>query len=65
MQDLARLLVGVGIVGRALERGERAQRRARESGRAGGTCSAVISESRPNSAWKRPGSPSSTGGVDA
>ena len=46
-------------------------RRARAASRAprpaasGSTCSEQISESRPNSAWKRPGSPASTGGDEA
>src|SRR6266536_2654221 len=33
------------------------------AGRTGSTCRAKINESRPNSAWKRPGSPSSTGSI--
>ena len=43
----------------------RAASRARSPGRSGSSCSEVISASRPNSAWKRPGSPGSTGGADA
>ena len=42
-------------------RGQGAQGRTRHVRALRGTCREVISESRPNSAWKRPGSPGSTG----